>query len=216
MFCKKSGYISEWPENLIEEILEKTVEEPLTGWQIDGLEWILGNLNKRTGDMIRYKFKDGLTLEEISGIFGVGKERVRQIIARGIRLMRHPSRTVYLLKDYKTVTADYEAELARLTQEIGEREVELDRLVKKIAELSEKAETLEPAASRAQNAALRLPIIDMDLSARAYNSLIRCGMDTIEDVVKRWGEDELHGIRNCGAVSREEIRRKLISFGVLN
>lgn len=216
MFCKSAGYLSEWPVNLIEEILERPVEEPPTDWQIEGLDFIVSRLNSRMSEMILHKFRDGMTLAEISDIFGVGRERVRQIIARGIRLMRHPTKKIYILKDYKAVIRDYEKKLAKLTEEISEREAELEQLKEQLQETWDDVQKAKYVAIDIKILpTLKLPIADMDLSVRSYNCLVRSGMDTVEDVLNWWNENELRGIRNCGEKSREEIRKKLVQLGVM-
>ena len=41
-------------------------------------------------------FKEGYTLESVAKQMGVTRERVRQIIAKGLRRLKHPSRIKYL------------------------------------------------------------------------------------------------------------------------
>ncbi|PZS48218.1 hypothetical protein A7X61_03920 [Stenotrophomonas maltophilia] len=56
----------------------------------------LGALGSREAEVIRHRFGliDGndKTLEEVGQIFGVTRERIRQIESKALRLMRHPSR----------------------------------------------------------------------------------------------------------------------------
>lgn len=56
----------------------------------------LGALGSREAEVIRHRFGliDGndKTLEEVGHIFGVTRERIRQIESKALRLMRHPSR----------------------------------------------------------------------------------------------------------------------------
>ena len=57
---------------------------------------VLGTLTEREEKVLRLRFgfDDGRprTLEEVGGIFGVTRERVRQIEAKALRKLRHPSR----------------------------------------------------------------------------------------------------------------------------
>ena len=46
----------------------------------------------------------GLTLEEVGKKFGVTRERIRQIEAKDIKKIRHPSR-LKLLEDWKTLNS---------------------------------------------------------------------------------------------------------------
>ena len=48
-------------------------------------------LPERTASVLRMRIEEGMTLEEVGGEVGVTKERVRQIEAKAIRMLRHPS-----------------------------------------------------------------------------------------------------------------------------
>ena len=62
----------------------------------EALSEILGTLTEREADVLRMRFGmyDGRThtLEEVGQIFGVTRERIRQIENKAIRKLRHPSR----------------------------------------------------------------------------------------------------------------------------
>lgn len=63
----------------------------------EALTEILGTLTEREADVLRMRFGmyDGRThtLEEVGQIFGVTRERIRQIENKAIRKLRHPSRS---------------------------------------------------------------------------------------------------------------------------
>ena len=65
-------------------ILREKIDELLTG------------LNDQEQKVLRMRFglddDDPKTLEEIGKVFGVTRERIRQIEAKAIRKLRHPSR----------------------------------------------------------------------------------------------------------------------------
>jgi RNA polymerase primary sigma factor len=67
------------------------------------IEEVLGTLTPREERIIQLRFglEDGRsrTLEEVGGEFRVTRERIRQIEAKAIRKLRHPSRS-HKLKDY--------------------------------------------------------------------------------------------------------------------
>ena len=69
----------------------------------EALTEILGTLTEREADVLRMRFGmyDGRThtLEEVGQIFGVTRERIRQIENKAIRKLRHPSR-VKRIKDF--------------------------------------------------------------------------------------------------------------------
>ena len=69
----------------------------------DEISDILLTLTEREEKVIRLRFglEDGKarTLEEVGQIFGVTRERIRQIEAKALRKLRHPSRS-RKLRDY--------------------------------------------------------------------------------------------------------------------
>ena len=69
----------------------------------DEISQVLETLTEREEKVIRLRFglEDGKsrTLEEVGQMFGVTRERIRQIEAKALRKLRHPSRS-RKLKDY--------------------------------------------------------------------------------------------------------------------
>lgn len=65
---------------------------------------VLSTLTVREGKVLKYRFGlcDGCprTLEEVGQIFGVTRERIRQIEAKALRKLRHPSRSKKLKEFY--------------------------------------------------------------------------------------------------------------------
>ena len=61
------------------------------------MEGVLGTLTKREERVLRYRFGlgDGITrtLDEVGAVFNVTRERVRQIEAKALRKLRHPTRS---------------------------------------------------------------------------------------------------------------------------
>jgi RNA polymerase primary sigma factor len=69
----------------------------------ESVEEALDSLNERERDVLKLRFGlvDGRarTLEEVGKEFNVTRERIRQIEAKALRKLRHPSRS-RKLKDY--------------------------------------------------------------------------------------------------------------------
>ena len=76
-----------------EIMLEDIVMQHLCKEEIDN---ILDTLTKKEGEIIRMRFgldnKESMTLDEIGKIYGVTRERIRQIEAKALRKLRHPIR----------------------------------------------------------------------------------------------------------------------------
>lgn len=94
--------------NLEDFIEDKTGPNPTTS-AVDFLRKqevaeVLATLSEREAKIISLRFgiDSGYprTLEEVGKMFNVTRERVRQIEAKAIRKLRHPSRTK-MLKDYQ-------------------------------------------------------------------------------------------------------------------
>ncbi len=90
-----------YPENLLADIGPELIfgsDEPaeLSGDQLAGLSRAIGTILPRERDMIRFRYENHETLQMIGDRYGLSRERVRQVIAKGVRKLRHPSRTVFI------------------------------------------------------------------------------------------------------------------------
>lgn len=90
-----------YPENLITDIGLATVfgkdeYTPLNDDQMAGLDHVLGTIRDRERDMIRLRYEEKKTLQAIGEQYSLSRERVRQIIAKGLRKLRHKTRTIYI------------------------------------------------------------------------------------------------------------------------
>ena len=97
-----------YPENLLTDIgLElvfgKPEYTPLNDDQMAGLAHVLTTIREREQEMIRLRYEEKKTLQEIGDQYELSRERVRQIIAKGVRKLRHPSRTVYIRDGFDKV-----------------------------------------------------------------------------------------------------------------
>lgn len=215
------GYQAPWPYNLAEEILGEEFPCVMTRDQMEGLREASAHLTEREQECIWLYYKLGYTLDEIGKRYSLGKERIRQIIARGVRKMKYP-------RFADMVRYGYSGALARGENKRLERENE--ELEKRNAYLKARIEANQTAAdemSRELKGQVGTPVVDvstldisineLDLSVRAYNCLHRAGCDTVEDIVKYCKDPDkngLLGIRNMGRHSAEEVSMKLRSFGI--
>ena len=85
-------------------IEDKNVQAPMDAATGSGLTWatedILETLTPREAKVLRMRFGIGMntdhTLEEVGKQFDVTRERIRQIEAKALRKLRHPSRSEHL------------------------------------------------------------------------------------------------------------------------
>jgi len=70
----------------------------------EAIRKVLSDLDKRSAEVIEFRFglegSDPMTLEEVGEIFGLTRERVRQIEAKALTKLAHPSRTAALAQFY--------------------------------------------------------------------------------------------------------------------
>ena len=83
---------------------DSTISLPADIATEDGLKELIGNalggLTAREAKVLRMRFGIGMntdhTLEEVGKQFDVTRERIRQIEAKALRKLRHPSRSEHL------------------------------------------------------------------------------------------------------------------------
>lgn len=90
-----------YPENLLADIgfnllFENNEYTELNEDQLAGLSHALKTILPREREMIRLRYEEHETLQAIGDRYGISRERVRQVIAKGVRKMRHPSRTIFI------------------------------------------------------------------------------------------------------------------------
>ena len=82
------------------ETLEDTYEMPeVLDFEIkNAITQVLSTLTPREERVIRERFFNNKTLEEVGQIFSVTRTRITQIEAKSLRKMKHPSRSEILKK----------------------------------------------------------------------------------------------------------------------
>ena len=81
-----------YPDNLLYDIFGGEWEFPRPADFDGSLEYVLRTLTERERRVLDFRYKDGLTFEEIGKRFCVTRERIRQIHAKSLRKLRHPER----------------------------------------------------------------------------------------------------------------------------
>ncbi len=116
-----------WPENLITEIgLEYTFPETkeyvsLNDDQMDGLAFAMEQLTDRERVVLLLRYKEHKTLDDTARYSNVTNVRIRQIIAKSIRKLRHESRIPYYRDGYQATLEKREKTREQILTELGEQ-----------------------------------------------------------------------------------------------
>lgn len=221
---------SQYPQNIFRAIFGEPVE-PESAEEIGRMlgdrgaleiAMVLANLSDREADVLRYRYQKNKTYEELTEVFGVGRERIRQIEHKALRRMRR--QTVA-----KLLRMGVSAWLDELIEESAERIAE-ERIPKQVHQiLTERLAWAEEKQNEKEAELLRLArdgemedpkvilaenitVEEMELSVRSYNCIKRAGMNTAADIIAKTYE-EMREVRNLGKKSLEEIILKLRELG---
>lgn len=200
------GYEALWPYNLITDIFQEDITWIMTEDQEAGLEYLLNRMAPRTKEMLLRRYRDCKTLDDISKEFGVTRERVRQILARAVRIMRAPTRRQYIEDGLKGTE-----ELNEMERDISKRRSRLEQMKAQL-EFEEKnlsifdLDTCEKPSVD--------PFFDHSMSVRLYNCLRRAQLDTVNEVVDAVNDESILRVRNFGRKTYEELLRLFEDIGV--
>ncbi|MFA5698040.1 MAG: DNA-directed RNA polymerase subunit alpha C-terminal domain-containing protein [Candidatus Izemoplasmatales bacterium] len=162
------------------------------------------SLTEREIRIVTKRLIEGLTLESVGIQEGVTRDRIRQIEAKALRKLRHPSRLYYIR--YGEEVADLQDDIEKLT---GQLLVARARLIDQINNPS----TIPLTEEEKVLSTLSTKIVDMDFSVRTYNCLKRSGIETLSQLVQMTMID-LMKVRNLGRKSLKEINCKLEARGL--
>lgn len=219
--AEADGYESPWPYNLAEAIIGEPFPCVMTRDQMEGLREVSKHLTEREQECIWLYYKLGYSLGEIGKKYDLTAARVQQVIARGLRKMRHARLQDMVRHGYSGSLM--RGENKRLEDEnrwLEERNMTLrERIEENLREGDEMSRELEEQVGVAvvDVPNLDISIDELDLSVRSYNCLHRAGCYTVEDIVKYCKNPDkngLLGIRNMGKRSAGEVAKRLQSFGI--
>lgn len=233
---------SPWPYNLLDDIIcprsKNAVfdedgehwDSVLTDEQWEGLMYAIKNgLSERERKAINLYYERGLTLEEAGAEFGVTRERVRQMLAKSVRKLRHPvwRKLIEVGQEMAAEESEYQKkreELDRKNAVLDEDEAILSERLKRLSEarlllqangmwyqgisVKEGSGDAKPSAIDYQPITMT-PIEAMDLSVRSYNCLKRRELNTLGLVMDAARNGELSKVRNLGRKSLEEVLNKI-------
>ncbi|MBO5421280.1 MAG: hypothetical protein J6A67_04980 [Clostridia bacterium] len=166
----------EYPENLLSQVFVNGLPTELPDDVALVLEYIIQKtLTEREGRVLDMRYKRYMTMAAIGEEYGLRAERIRQIEAKAVRKLRHPSRSRYILmgmEGYINYLRDTAVE-----ERLREYKKEIISLEKKIAELTDTE--YEEEKNELENA----PLAELDLSVRTFNILYRAGYSTVKELL---------------------------------
>ena len=190
---KTSDVVAVWPYNLVDDIFKEYTEEPLTDDQLVGLLNALDTLTARELEVVHLYYREEKTLREIANVYNVTPERIRQILAKSLRKLRHPSRSKQIKMG---------ARLAQTESYVRVKEIEVKKRLEEIEayekEIGDHPPILKP-----------LTLEELDLSVRSYNCMARSNIRSLKQLKELAGNGGLMNIRNMGKKSILEICNKL-------
>ena len=200
----------EYPLNLIYAVFEDEAEEIIeksdTISDFNGsVEYVLHTLSDRETKILKNRFIDLMTLEEVGKIFGVTRNRIREIEAKALRKLRHPNRIKYLRYGISGIIENIKSDYFNKFADLENKLIELCKLNEEKAD-----KVIDDVELRQKYASLRIE--DMDLSVRSYTCLKRAGINNIKQLASL-SYEKLVRIRNLGRKSIEEIIEKLKEYG---
>ena len=166
----------EYPENLLSQVFVNGLPTEMPDDVALVLEYIIQKtLTEREGRVLDMRYKRYMTMAAIGEEYGLRAERIRQIEAKAVRKLRHPSRSRYILMGMEGYI-NYLRDTA-VDERLREYKKEIISLEKKIAELTDTE--YEEEKNELENA----PLAELDLSVRTFNILYRAGYSTVKELL---------------------------------
>lgn len=166
----------EYPKNLLSQVFVNGLPTDLPDDVALVLEYIIQKtLTEREGRVLDMRYKRYMTMAAIGEEYGLRAERIRQIEAKAVRKLRHPSRSRYILMGMEGYI-NYLRDTA-VDERLREYKKEIISLEKKIAELTDTE--YEEEMNELENA----PLAELDLSVRTFNILYRAGYSTVKELL---------------------------------
>ena len=206
----KAAKDAPYPYNLIREVFGENIPLDKLAQNMErNFEHIMRTIPEVEAKMVLLRYRDGQTIQEIANQYQSSTKQVRQNIHRSLRLLRHPSRTRYILHGYEEINKKEEQERIR-AQRQEKRILAFLRPDKYVGPLSEIVNSYDRADAILARSRLD-KVYRVDIPTCAYFSLQRVGITYIWQLcfVQR---DELIKLRDIGPKRITAIERCLSDY----
>jgi len=200
------------------EIQEPELQEILhrCGLQADiACAFKAANLSEREEGVLYARYVMGLDLPQTGKIYGVTRERIRQIEAKALRKVHGRKAAMRILKyGMEAYVDDAMDKIRDMERKRCEQEIELFKASWTASHAEEKTE-LKIDEKRMQDMRLAMPLEELDLSVRSYNCLKRKGLNTLSDIIDFVKDNKqawYARVRNLGKKSADEVARKVFEL----
>ena len=217
-FSLEADIFSYYPYNLIayvlcgdrylkDEKVRKDTADAVYSVYVPGFLESVNSLRERDREILEYRFKRGLTLEETGKIYGVTRDRIRQIEARAVRKLRSPQ----FWKEWKMDTMHTVLDITKERDALRTENALLKKRLSEIADITGMGSAMPEEEFPSEKKDIRIE--DLDLSIRSYSCLKRAGVNYVSDV-KDWTVEDFMKVRRLGQKSMEEIIGSLKEHGI--
>lgn len=169
----------------------------------ENIKDLLNTITEREARIVTARLIEGYTLESVGLQEGVTRDRIRQIEAKALRKLRHPSRLAIIR---------YGKENLELQDDVNKLNAELLKVKNDLINAISHPEQIELTEEDKTFAALSQNIEQLDFSVRTFNCLSRVGIKTLSQLVQMT-IDDLMRVRNMGRKSVKEVVTKLADMG---
>lgn len=201
------GRIKQWPFGLLEDVFTcGSLKEPYPHDLDASVEYAVNLLDEKVATMLFERYKQGMTLDAISKLHSISRERARQIIEKGLRKLRHPSVMRYIQYGVSGVLRMEKTEAA----EVARKRATEEHVKKLLGNCTEDTGDMDELIEKLN--VLDTPIQKLNFSTRSCNGLLRGGCKTLGDVLNLTNQ-QFTSLRCVGVKSRDEIVKVLEEMG---